>query len=149
MFPYIILLWFSVISFLLCFLFSAQLVRSLLEIDCKSPRWLSHHLGEQIYLNHCLYLYTSGVPPPVLVTQWPPLVMLLGKKEPQRLIQSENDMVSLSLPRSHHHPWCWYHHLLKCHGISASSGKLGRQVVFIHLFLESFLVKMERKWLFE
>lgn len=84
MFPWILLLWFSVISFLLCFLLSAQVVRrhhsSLLEVECGSARWLTHHLGEHIFLGHHLYVYTSGVPPPALVTQWPPLWCSLETK---------------------------------------------------------------------
>lgn len=81
MFPWILLLWFSVISFLLYFL-SAQLVRrhhsSLLEVECGSARWLTHYPEQHICLDHCLYLYTSRVSPPASVTQWLPLVMLLG-----------------------------------------------------------------------
>lgn len=84
MFPWILLLWFSVISFLLCFLLSAQVVRrhhsSLLEVECGSARWLTHHLGEHIFLSHHLYVHTSGVPPPALVTQWPPLWCSLETK---------------------------------------------------------------------
>jgi len=68
------------------------------EAQCGSTSWFADPSRETPQSGPLFVLVHQWRP--ILGLQWPPLVMLLGSGEPHSLIQIENNVVSLSLPRS-------------------------------------------------